>query len=90
MFKADAEKRLKQIDKELKMAALIDAPGSVLVGVGLYGKFGANGDAFLPFLNNQNNVNIMLLVGGAIMAWGVFKLITLTREKTTLKNEHNH
>jgi len=38
--------------KQLKKLALLDIPGSILIGLGLYGKFAANGHAFHPFLNN--------------------------------------
>ncbi|MDX2423837.1 MAG: hypothetical protein QNK43_14320 [Amphritea sp.] len=88
MLKADAEDKMKAIDKKIGRVAIIDLPGSIMVGLGLYAKFGANGDAFHPFLNNPNNVNIILTVGAAIMIWGGYKVITLAREKKRLAEEY--
>ncbi|WP_333606711.1 hypothetical protein [Arsukibacterium sp.] len=80
------EKRLKEIEKEFIKVALIDAPGTILFGLGLYGKFAADGDAFIPMLNNQQLVNAFLLLGAAIMAWGAFMMIKLAKEKSRLQN----
>jgi len=88
MLRVDAEKRIKEIEKEIVKAGIIDAPGGILVGFGVYAKFVANGDAFLSFLNNQTNVNIMLVIGASLMAWGAYKFITLSLEKNRLKDEH--
>jgi len=85
MFKPQVEDRIKAIDKEFLKVVVIDAPASMLVAIGLYAKFAADGDAFLPFLNNQNNVNIILGLGVGISAWCVYKIMTLGREKAALK-----
>ena len=45
------EQRLKEIDREIVKVGIIDAPGTILVGLGLYGKFAARGEAFHPLLN---------------------------------------
>lgn len=82
-----AEQRLKDIDKELIKVSIIDAPGSIMLGLGLYVKFAADGEAFLPILNNESVVNFMLVAGAAIMIWGAYKIVTLGREKAKLKNE---
>ncbi len=58
-----------------------------MLGLGLYAKFAANGEAFVPILNNEAVVNFMLLVGAGIMAWGAYKIVTLSREKARLKSE---
>lgn len=85
----NVEQRIKAIDKEITKVSIIDAPGSILVGLGLYAKFAANGDAFLPLLNNESVVDGMLGVGAAIMIWGAFRIIGLSREKSTLKRKIN-
>ena len=85
----DIEQRKKEIDKKIVMVSLIDMPGSILVGLGLYAKFAANGNAFHPLLNNESTVNIMLAVGGAIMLWGAYQAIKLAREKAGLKSQPN-
>jgi hypothetical protein len=46
----DLERRLKGIDKKYVWVAIIDFPGSVLVGLGLYAIFVADGDIFHPIL----------------------------------------
>ena len=88
MLDADAEARLKAIDKDIAKVAILDAPGTALVGLGLYAKFAAKGDAFHPFLNDQGNVNLMLAAGVAIMLWGARKVFLLLSEKQRLKTQY--
>ncbi len=83
------EERIKEIEKKITIQGLMDAPGSILVGLGLYAKFAANGDAFHPILNNATVVNVMLAVGVSIMLWGGYNFIKLTSEKTRITNEYN-
>ena len=83
------EERIAEIDKEMIKVSLIDTPGSIMVGLGLYAKFGSNGDAFHPLLNNESFVNGMLAIGAGIVIWGGYKILTLGREKAKLKQVHN-
>ncbi len=87
MLKIDAEARVKKIERDIVITGIIDAPGSILVGLGLYAKFAANGDAFHPLLNNQDVVNLMLAVGGAILIWGAVRSVSLVIEKGRLQRE---
>ncbi|MDC1437181.1 hypothetical protein N8303_08080 [Gammaproteobacteria bacterium] len=46
---------------------IYETAGTILVVLGLYGKFWANGEAFADFLNDQTNVNLILTIG--IVTW---------------------
>jgi hypothetical protein len=83
----DKEQRIKEIDKQIAKVGIIDAPGSIMVGLGLYAKFIANGDAFLPILNDQSFVNMILVFGAAIMIWGAYRTFTLVRERARIQKE---
>jgi hypothetical protein len=85
----NTEQRIKDIDKEMIKVGIIDALGSIMVGLGLYGKFAANGNAFLPILNDESVVNFLLGVGAAVMAWGAYRFITLSRDKIKIRNGHS-
>ena len=62
--------------------ATVDAIGTAMFGLGLYGKFGvSNNDAFHPLLNDSNVVIGLLVVGGLLMAWGGFNLLAVLKEK---------
>ena len=82
------EQRIQEIEKELIKVSIIDAPGTIMVGLGLYGKYGANDNAFHPLLNDPNIFHTLIAVGAAIMAWGGYKILTLSREKVRLKSKH--
>ena len=79
------EERVKEIEKEISKVSIIDFPESIMLGLSLYAKFGTNGDAFHPLLNNKLVVNIMLITGAATMIWCGNKILTLSKEKTSLK-----
>ena len=83
----DKEQRIKEIDKQIAKVGIIDTPGAIMVGLGVYAKFIAEGDAFLPILNDQFFVNMILVLGAAIMIWGAYKTFTLARERARLQSE---
>lgn len=83
------EDRMQEIEKEFLKVGIINAPGTAMVGWGVYGKFGANGDAFHPVLNDPTNTTILLIVGAAIIVWGSYKFIRLGREKSKLVKKHD-
>lgn len=83
----NTEKRLKEINKKILMVSIIEMPGTVMFGLGLYAKFAANGNAFVPLLNDESVVNFLLVGGALIMAWGSYKVFTLSREKARLGDE---
>lgn len=43
-------------EKKMLRLAIYELPGSILVVLGLYGRYWAEGDAFLPFLNDPQIV----------------------------------
>ena len=63
------------IKSQILKIQIIEAPGSILFGLGLYGMFVADGDAFLPILNDPSYVNLFLVIGGLVMGWGVVQTI---------------
>lgn len=84
-MQADREKEAKDLESKLLWVSIIDTPGAILVGLALYGKFGANGNAFHPLLNNGSVLAAMFAVGGAIMAWGTWQVITLAKRRANLQ-----
>ena len=56
-------------------------PGTVFVALGLYGKFWSEGDSFFRFLNDQNNANLILIIGIIIWFYCWSELIKLLIKK---------
>ncbi len=83
------EDELNSIRKELIKTQIIGAPGMILVGLGLYGAFGAKGNAFHPFLNDLNNCYAIFAVGGAIAVWEGIKVAQLTKRQSKLNKQQN-
>ncbi len=84
---SDLEQRIKEIDKEIVRVSILESPGAIVVGLALYAIFAANGDAFLPVLNNLTVVYLLLAIGAAIMIWGASKILRLSLEKARLQKE---
>jgi hypothetical protein len=80
----DREKEAKDLERKLLWVSIIDTPGAILVGLALYGKFDANGDAFHPLLNNDSVLAAMFAVGAAIMVWGGWQVVTISRRRAEL------
>jgi hypothetical protein len=83
------KERIKEIQKEIVKVSIMEFPGPVMLGLGLYGKFAAEGDAFLPILNDQTVVTVLLMLGVAIMAWGVLRIISLVKESAELQAQQD-
>ena len=83
------KEELNQIQKNIFKLNLIGSFGAILLGLGLYGIFGADGDAFHPLLNDSNFVYGILTVGVVIQIWEFSKLIPLLKRKHKLANEKN-
>lgn len=83
------EERIKQIDKKIIKVSIIDAPGTMMLGLGLFAKFKGNPADLYPALGNPTVVNFMIVIGAVIMIWGGFKVFTLSKEKSQLKKRYN-
>jgi hypothetical protein len=79
------QQRIKDIEKQVIKITLLETPGSLLFGVGLYAKFTGNGGSILPILQKQAVVNSIIVIGAAIMLWGTYKIIMLAQEKSRLQ-----
>ena len=62
--------------------AIYETLGTIFVVLGLYGKFWANEDAFIGFLNDQNNVNVILTIGSVIWLYCWTEFIKYLRNKS--------
>ena len=83
------EEELKQVQKELLILNIIDMPATVLVGLGLFAVFGADGDAIPSLLNDKNLAYGAIVVGGSIMAWCLVKMFPLLKKRAQLANEES-
>ena len=76
----------KTIQKQLLKYQLFSTPAVILIGLGLYGLFGAEGDAFLPILDDQGVVYSFLGGGIALEIWVLLKIIPLVRHRNRPSN----
>lgn len=84
------EDELNSIKRKIIKASIIGSPGAILLGLGLYGMFGANGNAFHPLLNDNNIVNGLLFFGVAIELWQFYVLIPLYKRQAKLVRKKTH
>ena len=85
----DIKTELSHIKRKIIKTQLFGAPGAILIGLGLYGLFGANGDAFHPLLNNVVFVKNILVAGIVIEIWQLYVLIPLLKKHTFLYKQLN-
>lgn len=83
------EEEVKQIQKQILTLSIIDMIATMLVGLGLYAVFGANGNAVPEVLNDKNVAYGAIIIGGATMAWCFVKILPLLRRKAQLASEGN-
>ena len=84
-----SKEEIKQIQKKLFVLFIIEFPAMMLVSLGLYAVFVANGNAVPDLLNNKNIAYGVIVIGGAVMAWCASKIVPLLKRKLQLENEEN-
>jgi hypothetical protein len=84
MFKSKDEE-LRRIQKKFILTSIIGAPGGILVAFGLYGIFGANGDAFIAILNDRNYAEGFVVAGGLIMLWQMITVVRLVKRRSEIE-----
>ncbi len=83
------EDEIQRIEKRIIVISILETPGAILLGLGLYGLFGADGDAFIEILNYREIAFAATIVGGAIMLWSIIAIIPLLKRKAQLAQQDN-
>ena len=78
---ADPQAELQRLNKRLIWVQVIEFPGCIMLGLGLYGKFNNTGKAFHPSLDNPEVITTLLALGGIVMAWGVAQFISIILQR---------
>ena len=81
MTQENTQITLASIHRSMLLVALIDFPGTILLGLGLYGILVGFDQDFLPMLANPLIIIIMLIIGAIIMLWGIIRMMLLARQK---------
>ena len=81
--------QLASIKREILKTQIFGIPAALLLGLGLYGLFAANGNAFHPLLDNQTVVYGMLVTGAVLDVLQMYRLIPLLKEQARIVSESN-
>jgi len=81
---AERAQQIKEVTANLVKIQVFGAIGWILVGLAMYGIWGAQGNAFHPLLNDSDVVYGMLYVGIAIMVVEFAIYIPLLRKRIVL------
>jgi len=83
-----AEQELTVLKSKLLKTQLYSFPGSILLGLALYGLFAANGNAFHPILNSQQNLLIILATAVAILALEFYFVLKITLRMSAIRKSN--
>lgn len=89
MMPLDAEAELEVLDKRMVQVAIVDAPGSIALGLGLFAKFGDRPAELHPLLGNPDVATGLLALGGVIIAWSAMQIISIARRRRELQRGPN-
>ena len=81
--------QLANIKREILKTQVFGIPAALLLGLGLYGLFAANGNAFHPLLETPNVVYGMLVTGAILEVLQMYRLIPLLKEQARIVSESN-
>jgi hypothetical protein len=71
---------LKAIQRKMVQSQIISAPAMILIGLALYGLFGADGQAIHPLLDDVTTLYVMLVIGVVIELWQLSVFLPLARK----------
>jgi hypothetical protein len=86
MTQSDRRDELARLRKKVLLTNILEAPGAILIGLAIFGKYGA-GASLHPLLNDAAVTTGMIVVGGIIMVWGLMRLFPLWRQIYALERE---
>lgn len=89
MMSVDPKKELDEIKIRILFIALVESPGIILIGLGLFGKFAKNAEGLHAIFANANLTTTMLVVGGVITVWCNTELIKAIRRRAELAKQIN-
>ena len=75
---------IKSIKKKILVTQIIAFPGLIFLGVGLYGLFGVDGNAFHPLLENKNFIYGLLAAGVIIEVGQLIVTMSLLMKQSKL------
>lgn len=81
------EEMLKKNQKKLLIISVIDAPGMIMLALGLHGKFSKSGSLLHPVLANETVHNLLLIIGGIIVLLCAIKAVSLVIEQAKIRRK---
>lgn len=73
------------LQRELIKVVAIDTFGTLIFVLAVYTKFGAVGEPTLhPWLQDEAVVMALLVAGGAIMVWGMIRILSIFKRRKAL------
>jgi hypothetical protein len=87
MLPSDPSEELARLRKRKLWATILEAPGWILLGLGVFLKFGTDSAQIHPVLAKPVVANGLLVVGGLIAAWGVVQMVPLIARIGRLEKE---
>lgn len=89
MMPLSPEEELKALEKRIVRVSIIDAPGMIALGLGLFALFGNNPGGLHPLLENSTVATGLLIFGVAISTWSVTQIIAIVRRRSELQGKPN-
>ena len=87
MLPRSPEEKLKELDRKMVRVGIIDTPGFIALGLGLYAKFGAEPGDLHPILENPTVSSGLLIGGAAIAAWGALQMVSIARQRSEIERD---
>ena len=90
MMPMSPEEELSALDKKMLRANIIDTPGIIMLALGVYSKTVDDPNLlFHPLLADPMISNGLLVVGGALTAWGTLMVISIIRRRSEIHRKLN-
>lgn len=78
------QKRARELSRKIIFLQILFAPGAIMLGLGAYAMYGADGAAFIEILNNREAQFALIGLGVILLIIEGFLVIPLAVEKDRL------
>ncbi|KEI70545.1 hypothetical protein [Endozoicomonas elysicola] len=85
--KTNIEEQLKAVEKKLMLTQLADAPAMIVIGLGMFAKFGESPESLHPWLGNTLIVDSSLAVAIPVAIFCAFQSFRLMKKVNALKKQ---
>lgn len=87
MMPRSPQEALRELDRKMVRVSIIDSLGVIALAIGLFARYSDNPASLHPLLGDPTVALGLMVVGGAIAAWGALQVLSIARQRARIQEK---